>query len=595
MTSKRLRLALSGAGICIIVLAPGVPDAGNDAFDPLLDGGPLCGLPTGGPPAILRGLVLAAAETAPFQPVPAQPALSMKPVLYDDLGTLRLKAGTSNRKAQDWFDQGVRLSFAFNHAEAQRAFREAQKLDPNCALCFWGEALILGPNINVPMMPEANPPALAALAKAVELSKAAPPRDRALIEALAQRYSADPKAVRADLDAAYAKAMADVARRFPNDDTVQVLYAEAMMDTQPWDYWEAGGAKAKGNGQAIVDTLEKVLARNPRHPGAIHFYIHAVEASAHPEKALPYARHLGMEMPGAGHIVHMPAHIYYRVGLYRDSLATNQRAMAVDERYFSTSPSDPLYKSAYYTHNIHFLMVSAQMGGDGKTAIAAAQKLDAALPLEAVRQFAILQPVKAAPYTTHAQFSDPETILKLPAPPDDLVLVVTMYRYARALAFAAKKDAPSAQQEIDLLVRMESEADFKPFAEWSIPAKEIVQTARLVAMGRLADSTGNLEGAAKAYDEAVFIEDTLAYMEPPYWYYPVRQSLAAVRLRQGKYDEAEKIFRESLSRVRNNAWALAGLSETYRRKGDAAAQEKAQQAFAKAWLGESSGPAIDRL
>ena len=595
MTSTKARLALGCAGICAMAVASGSPDAGDETFDPLLDGGPPCGEQRGGPPPVLRGLVLAAAETAPFQPVPAQPALSMKPVLYDDLGTLRFKAGTSNRKAQDWFDQGVRLSFAFNHAEAQRAFREAQKLDPNCALCFWGEALILGPNINVPMMPEANPPALAALAKAVELSKAAPPRDRALIEALTKRYSADTKPVRADLDAAYAKAMGEVAKRFPNDDTVQVLYAEAMMDTQPWDYWEAGGAKAKGNGEAIVSTLEKVLERDPRHPGAIHFYIHAVEASTHPEKALPYARHLGVEMPGAGHVVHMPAHIYYRVGLYRDSLATNQRAMAVDEHYFSTSPSDPLYKSAYYTHNIHFLMVSAQMGGDGKTAIAAALKLDAALPLEAVRQFAILQPVKAAPYTTHAQFSDPDTILKLQAPPDDLVLVTTMYRYSRALAFAAKKDAPSAQKEIDALAKMESDADFKPFAEWGIPAKEIIQTARLVATGRLADAMGDLDGAAKAYDEAVFIQDTLAYMEPPYWYYPVRQSLAAVRLRQAKYDDAEKIFRESLSRVRNNAWALAGLAETYRRKGDAPAQKKTQQAFAKAWLGEQAGPAIERL
>ena len=594
MTSKRLRLALASAATAI-ALAPGAPDAGKEIFDPLLDGAPFCGARSGGPPAVLRGLVLAAAETAPFQPVPPQPALSEKPVLYDDLGTLRFKAGTSNSMAQAWFDQGIRLAFAFNHAEAQRAFREAQKRDPNCALCFWGEALILGPNINVPMMPEANAPALAALAKAVELAKSAPLRDWVLVEALTKRYSSDPKAVRADLDAAYAEAMAHVAQRFPNDDTVQVLYAEALMDTQPWDYWEAGGAKTKGNGQAIVDTLEKVLERNPRHPGAIHFYIHAVEASAHPEKALPYARHLGALMPGAGHIVHMPAHIYYRVGLYRESLATNQRAMAVDERYFKSSPSDPLYKSAYYPHNIHFLMVSAQMGGDGKTAIAAAQKLDAALPLEAVKQFAILQPVKAAPYTTHAQFSDPETILKLTAPPDDLVLVATMHRYARALAFAAKKDAPSAQKEIDILVKMESDADFKPFAEWGIPAKEIVQTARLVAMARLADAMGNLEGAAKAYDEAVFIEDTLAYMEPPYWYYPVRQSLAAVRLRQGKYDEAEKIFRESLSRVRNNAWALAGLAETYRRKGDAAAEKKTQRAFAKAWLGGRAGPAVDRL
>jgi tetratricopeptide (TPR) repeat protein len=595
MAPRNLRWTLIGSGIVATALLPGAPNAGNGGFDPLLDGGAICGAVAGEQPPLLRALVIAKAETTPFQPVPAEPALNETPVLYQNLGTLKFKAGTANARAQAWFDQGVRLSFAFNHAEAQRAFREAQKLDPKCALCFWGEALVLGPNINVPMMPEAIAPAWAALSRAVDLAGAAPKRDRALIDALAARYSADPKADRAALDAAYASAMQKVVRQFPADDTVQALYAEALMDTQPWDYWEAGGTKPKGNGEAIVTTLETVLKRNPEHPGAIHLYIHAVEASTHPEKALPYAKRLGRLMPGAGHIVHMPAHIYYRVGMYRESLATNKRAMAVDERYFQSSPSDPLYKAAYYPHNIHFLMVSAQMGGDGKAAIDAADKLDAALPVEVVKQFAILQPVKAAPYTTHAQFSDPESILKLPAPSDDLVLVATMYHYARALAFAAKKDAPSAQKEIDALAHMESDADFKPFVEWNIPAKEIVGTARLVAMGRLADARGDLEGAAKAYDDAIFIEDSLSYTEPPYWYYPIRQSYAAVQLRRGKLDDAEKAFRESLARVRNNGWALAGLAETYHRKGDAGGEKAARQAFAKAWLGNPAGPAIERL
>ena len=527
--------------------------------------------------------------------MPAKPALADAPVLYGNLGTVRLKAGTGNAHAQAWFDQGVRLMFAFNHAEAIRAFREAQKLDPNCALCYWGEALAYGPNINVPMMPEANAPALAALAKAVELAPSAPRRDHDLIAALAHRYSADPKAERAALDAAYAEAMKQVAARYPAENTVQVLYVEAMMDTQPWDYWEAGGTKPKGHGAQIVSVLETVLKRNPSHPGAIHLYIHAVEASTTPERALPHANRLGALMPGAGHIVHMPAHIYYRVGMYRESLETNKRAMAVDERYFASSPSDPLYKAAYYPHNIHFLMVSAQMGGDGQAAIAAAQKLDASMAPEVVAQFAIMQPVKAAPYTTHAQFSAPDTILALPAPAPGLVLVQTMYHYARAVAFAQKKDFASAQKEIDALAGIEKDADFKPFAEWAIPAKEIVQTARLVAAGRMADAKGDLEGAARAYEDAVFIEDTLTYTEPPYWYYPVRQSLGAVRLRQGKLDEAEKAFRDSLGRVRNNGWALAGLAETYKRKGDVGGEKAARRAYAKAWLGGAKGPAIEQL
>ena len=332
-------------------------------------------------PAAWLVAAVAKTETTPFQPQPMKAAGGDVP-LYKDLGTLAFPITTRNAHAQAYFNQGLRLSFAFNHAEAQRAFQAAQKLDPNCAACFWGEALILGPNINVPMMPEANAPALAALEKAVALKARAGAKERALIEALEKRYSADPKAERPALDAAYADAMKQVAARFPADDTIRTLYVESAMDTQPWDYWEPGGATPKGRGAEIVSGLETVLKRNPTHPGAIHLYIHAVEASTAPERALPYADRLAALMPGAGHIVHMPAHIYYRVGQYRRSLDINKRAVAVDERYFQGSPSDPLYKSAYYPHNVHFVMVSAQMGGDGATAVDAAKKLDAAVPAE---------------------------------------------------------------------------------------------------------------------------------------------------------------------------------------------------------------------
>ncbi len=598
---RRLAIAIAACGIAAGALAVAVAarsaDAADDAFDPLLsDPGGVCGPVAGGQPALLRQLILAAAktETAPFTPQPMK-AAEGDPPLYGNLGTLSFEATTRSPRAQAYVDQGVRLSFGFNHAEAQRAFRAAQKLDPGAAMAWWGEALILGPNINVPMMPEANEPALAALARAAALKDQATPRERALIEALEKRYSADPKAERAALDAAYADAMAAVAARFPDDLTIATLAVEAAMDTQPWDYWEAGGTKPKGRGAYIVGTLESVLERAPSHPGAIHLYIHAVEASTTPERALPYANRLGALMPGAGHIVHMPAHIYYRVGMYRESLAVNRRAIAVDESYFRTSPSDPMYRSAYYPHNIHFVMVSAQVGGDRKTAIEAAGKLDRAIPMEIVKAFAIMQPIKASPYTTHAQFSDPDTILALPAPPDDLAVVRTMYHYARAVAYAGKRDAAGAQKEIAALAALETSTDFKPFAEWGLPAKEIMQLARHVAAARLADAQGDLAKAAAEYDEAIFVEDTLPYTEPPYWYYPVRQSLAGVLLRQGKLDEAEKTFRESLARTRNNGWALAGLAEVYKRKGDAKAEKAARAAYAKAWTGPVRGPDLAKL
>ena len=588
-----LSVALAGLGGSAWVMGRSPEPAA--AYDSLLDpGGGVCSAPAAGRPALLEALVLAqATETRPFPVVPMQAADGAVP-LYDNLGTLGLEVGTASATAQAYFDQGLRWAFAFNHAEAQRAFQAAQHADPKLAMAHWGEALVLGPNINAPMAPEALAPALAALARAVELAPAAPARDRALIAALRQRYSADPRAERAALDAAFADAMAAVARQYPDEDTIQALYAESIMDTQPWDYWEAAGTRPKGRAAEMLATLEKVLARNPEHPGAIHLYIHAVEASASPERGLPHARRLAALMPGAGHIVHMPAHIYYRVGLSKESLEANKRAMAVDEAYFATSPFDPLYKAAYYPHNIHFVLVSAQMGGDGATAIQAADRLDAALGDDVVGQFPVLEPIKAAPYLAHAIFSPPGRVLALDAPPEKQVLVSALAHYARALAHAARNDFDGAQREIAAIERIEHSADFQPYADWYVPGREIVQTAQLVASARLADARGDPAAAARAYEAAIAIEDSLAYMEPPYWYYPVRQSLGSVYLRQGRLDESEKVLRESLLRSRGNGWALAGLAEVYRRKGDRQAERATRQAYESAWFGDKA-PDIARL
>jgi tetratricopeptide (TPR) repeat protein len=389
--------------------------------------------------------------------------------------------------------------------------------------------------------------------------------------------------------------MADAARAFPNNDTIQVLFAESLMDLSPWDYWEAGGARPKNRTADMVDALERVLERNPAHPGAAHYYIHAMEASAHPEKALPAARVLAAQIPGAGHIVHMPSHIYYRIGMYQDALQSNLDAIAADEKYFSRSSSDPLYRGAYYPHNIHFLMVSALMGGEGKTALQAASKLDKAIGNDLVKEFASLQPIKAAPYFSHVQFSSPEVLVALPDPGPDLVLVKAMWHYARATGFARKGALADARKEIDALAALERNADFKPITAWGIPAPQIVHTARAVATARLADARGDLPGAIQSYQEAVAVQDALPYTEPPHWYYPVRQSLGSALLRAGQLDAAEQVLRASLARTPSNGWALSGLIEVYRKRGDAAALAAARKRFDATWLGTRGPPPLSLL
>ena len=605
MKLKHLVLTLASASIVTIGtthISPTLASLldGARTFDPLFTSGNLCAPGLTGAPPLLTKLILAKAETAPFQPGQTKAANGDKPVIdmppiYSGLGTLHYPISTANRKAQAYFDQGIRLTFAFNHAEAGRAFRAAQQLDPQCAMCYWGEALIMGPNINAPMFPDAVGPAFAAAKKALDTSNNASEREKLLIQALVRRYSIDPKVERATLDKAYADAMTEVAAKFRADDVIQVLFAESLMDLSPWNYWEAAGAKPKGRTVEMVAALERVLERNPVHSGAIHYYIHTMEASANPEKALPYARQLGRLMPGAGHIVHMPAHIYYRIGLYKDSLAANVAAIAVDEKYFKDSPSDPLYKGAYYPHNVHFVMVSALMGGDGRITLDAARKLDKIVDADFLKLAASMQPVKAAPYFAHVQFSSPEAILALPDPGRDFIIVNAMWHYARAIAYARKGEHANSQKEIDALSVIERDGDFKALTEWDVPGKEIVQTAHHVAVGRLADARGDLNAAVKAFEDAVFVQDTLPYTEPPHWYYPVRQSLGAALLRAGRLDEAEKAFRESLAQTPSNGWALKGLMEVYRQRGDTPALKAAQKRFETTWLGKKDGPDLRLL
>ena len=585
------------AGTALATLLTGsivtIADAGSVAADVLqpIAGRdvPVCHTPaaTGLPNMMLR---LAQTEVPRAELSAASPAPSFadtEPPLWSGLGSITYKITTANENAQAYFDQGLRLAYAFNHGEAQRAFRKAERLDPDCAMCFWGEALVLGPNINLPMQEDAAAPAYAAAQRAKALAGKATAREQALIGAVATRYASDPTAPRAPLDEAYAAEMAKVASQFPDDDDIVTLYAEAVMDLSPWNYWKPGGHEPNPQSAPIVPTLERVLARNPGHPGAIHFYIHAVEASDRPKRAEPYADRLRGAIPGAGHLVHMPSHIYYRVGRYLDALQDNKTAVGVDEKYLADS-SAPMgvYRMGYYPHNVHFVMASAQMAGDGQTVIAAAEKLGKLIPDEAARNIAIAQPVKAAPYFAYAQFGTPDTILALPDPGDAIPYVKAMWLYARGVALAARGDLADATAAADAVETLERNSDFKLLNESNVPAQEVLRTARAVVLARVAQAKGDKDTAIAEFGRAAALQDALPYTEPPYWYYPIRQSLAAALLQAGRFDEAQQQFELALRRAPANGWSYYGLAELYKARGDAEAARKAEADLARTWIGD---------
>ena len=587
---KPLYAALLAVGIAG---SDGLPEAQSTIYVAelaMLDGA-LCVAP---PAARLPAapLFLAQAAATEVSPAAKAAAATAKPPAARDqplipgLGTRSFKVTTSSKAAQQYFDQGLRLAWNFNHAEAQRAFQKAQRLDPNCAMCYWGEAYVLGPNINVPMDPAANAPATAAAAKAKALASKATPREQALIDAVAARYSTDPKAERAALDEAYAKAMASAAAKFPDDVDVLALYAEALMDRSPWDYWEPGGTKPKAVVAPLVDTLETILRKDPSHIGAIHLYIHAVEASADAKRAERYADKLAKLAPNAGHLVHMPAHIYYRLGRYKDSLATNQAAVKVDEDYIKQFAPQGVYPLGYYSHNLHFIMVSAQMSGEAQIVIEAAGKLAKNIPDEVAKAVPLVVPMKAAPYFSHAQFSDLATILALPAPSAELPYLQIAWRYARGVAFAQNGKSEAARTQLAEIEQVLSTADYGAFAAWGIPAKEVGQIAAHVLRARIAQSVNDLDGAVRELRAAIALQDTLPYMEPPYWYYPVRQTLGAVLLLKGDAQGARDAFRESLGKTPNNSWSLYGLKRTFEKQGMAAEAREAEKYLTRAWSGD---------
>jgi tetratricopeptide (TPR) repeat protein len=593
-----LGILAGGAGLSLLVAASEPPAApASRYFDPLLSqSAALC--TSNGERRKLIGYyrkLAAVTETRPFTvPPPGSGAVDGDPTLYDNLGTLHQPITTKSSTAQRYFDQGLRLAFGFNHAEARRAFRAAQRHDPECAMCYWGEAFVLGPNINAPMDKEAVAPASAAVQLAKQKAASASEREQVLIAAVATRYSEDPNADRAALDASFAAAMKGVAARFAEDDNIQVLYAESLMNLAPWDYWEPGGVKPKGETAQAIAALETVLSRNPNHPGAIHYYIHMVEASAAPERALPYAQRLAAAMPGAGHIVHMPFHIYYRVGDYKAAIAANKAAVAIDEAYIAQAAPTGMYPAMYYPHNVHSLMASAQMAGDGAAAVSAAEKLARLVTTDAARAIPLVQPIQVAPYFAHAQFSPAHTVLAIADPGDHLPFVKAMWHYARGIAHASEGNIASARADATAIANLK-DRDFSELTAASIPAPDMLALARQLVLGRIALAENKLEDARAAFEQAASLYDALPYSEPPHWYYPVRQSLGVVLVRLGKLEAAEDAFRGSLAGAPNNGWALFGLGEVYRRMGRKEAAAAVMQRFDEVWAGEPKSLDLSKL
>lgn len=519
-----------------------------------------------------------------------------RPPLYSGLGEGTYPVTTDVAEAQAYFDQGLKLAWAFNHTEARRAFAEAQRLDPDCAMAYWGEAFVLGQNINDGMRPEAIAPAFAAITRAIELAPAATEKEQALIAALARRYSADPEADRDALNLAWADAMRDVAATYAEDVDIQVLLADALMNLQPWDYWEADGETPKGHADEIIATLEKALRINPRHPAAAHLYIHAVEASSTPERAEPYADLLRGATPAAGHLVHMPAHIYARVGRHADSLAVNREAIAADEAMLEQmgDAASPLYRYGYYPHNVHFLLVAAQLSGARDDALEAAEKLGAITSDAVSDELAWVQAIRTAPYSAAATFADPDAIAAMPDPGDRFPFVKGYWHYARGVALAQLGSVEEAADEAAAIGALIETADLSMLEEQYLPAKVVLGIAGNVVEARIAQAEGDFKAAEAKLRQAITLEDSIAYMEPPYWYYPVRQTLAAVLYQQGRYTESAAMFREALQRLPKNGWALWGLMQAEAKAGDANLAETTRL-FETVWLGDRSQLAMDRL
>ena len=484
--------------------------------------------------------------------------------LFDGMGDHSHPITSDVAYTQRYFDQGLTIDFAFNHAESARSFKAAQTLDPQCAMCFWGEALALGPNINVTsngaviMADHDRLAAHAAIQKALTLKHTASQQEQDYIDALATRYNGDPTTQRGPLDQQYVAAMRNLTLKYPQDDDAASLFAEAIMNTMPWDYW-IDADNPKPLAQEAIVTLEAVLQRNPFHPMALHLYIHAVESSSEPERAEQPADRLINQVPGAGHLVHMPSHIYYRIGRYADASRANELAAAVDEKYIAACNAQGFYPAAYYPHNIHFLWSSSSMEGRSSVAIEAGKKVANNVKIEMIDQFPGVEFFKTIPIQSLVQFGLWDEILKEDPPAERLEYANGIWHYARAVAFANKGEIEKARTEQAAISTFKENQDILFLDSISYPASMLLQIAEALASGEIALAENDPESAVSHFTSAVEVQDKLPYTEPPFWYYPSRLSLGKALLASNLASQAEQVYQRNLERYPRNGWALYGL------------------------------------
>ena len=499
--------------------------------------------------------------------------------LFNDLGNHQHAITTKSPEAQRYFNQGLILTYGFNHGEAIRSFKEAIRLDSNCGMCYWGVALALGPNINKPMDAADVPRAWEALQQARGLAAIATEKEKAYINALAARYSSQPVADRRSLDLAYANAMRDVMKRYPDDLDAATFFAEALMDTMPWEYYTED-RRPKALTEELIRALQFVIAKDPQHPGANHFYIHAVEASPYPERALPSAKRLGEIAPGAGHLVHMPSHIYLRVGRYHDATLANEEAVKADQSYIAQCRAQGFYPVAYYPHNQHFLWYTSGMEGRSELSIRTAREIDRMNDHQNLAEGKRFSPLLIL---TLARFGKWDEALSQPQPPGEQLFAAAMFYYARGMAHAAKLNLDSAQQELNALERITANRQIKALDQPTLPGAQLVVLSRHVLAGELAGRREQAAEMNQQFATAIQLEDKLPYMEPPYWHHPVRQIYGAVLLQAGKAADAEKTYREDLKRHPVNGWSLYGLLASLRAQGKTEEANAVEKRFRDVW------------